>query len=69
MEKPAESASPAASTAELLARLRQEHAMLEADLETYNARLYLSAREQMERKRLQKLKLVKKDLIQRLERL
>lgn len=69
MEKPAESASTAASTAELLARLRQEHAMLEADLETYNARLYLSAREQMERKRLQKLKLVKKDLIQRLERL
>lgn len=69
MEKPAESTSPGASTSELLARLRQEHAMLEADLETYNARLYLSAREQMERKRLQKLKLVKKDLIQRLERL
>jgi len=43
--------------------------MLEADLEGFNQRLYLGAREQMERKRLQKLKLVKKDLIQRLERL
>ncbi len=43
--------------------------MLEADLEGFNQRLYLGAREQMERKRLQKMKLVKKDLIQRLERL
>jgi len=43
--------------------------MLEADLEGSNQRLYLGAREQMERKRLQKMKLVKKDLIQRLERL
>jgi hypothetical protein len=69
MDKPGQSSPQRESTEHLLVRLRQEHAMLEADLEAYNQRLYLGAREQMERKRLQKLKLVKKDLIQRLERL
>jgi hypothetical protein len=69
MDKPSQSSPQRESTEHLLVRLRQEHAMLEADLEAYNQRLYLGAREQMERKRLQKLKLVKKDLIQRLERL
>jgi hypothetical protein len=69
MDKPGHSSPQRESTEHLLVRLRQEHAMLEADLEAYNQRLYLGAREQMERKRLQKLKLVKKDLIQRLERL
>lgn len=69
MEKPSQSPGASESTQELLARLRQEHALLEADLEAYNQRLYLGAREQMERKRLQKLKLMKKDMIQRLERL
>lgn len=69
MEKPSQSSAASETTEQLLARLRQEHALLEADLEAYNQRLYLGAREQMERKRLQKLKLVKKDMIQRLERL
>ncbi len=69
MEKPSQSPGASETTQELLARLRQEHALLEADLEAYNQRLYLGAREQMERKRLQKLKLMKKDMIQRLERL
>ena len=69
MDKPGLSSPQRESTEHLLVRLRQEHAMLEADLEGSNQRLYLGAREQMERKRLQKMKLVKKDLIQRLERL
>ena len=69
MDKPGQSSPQRESTEQLLGKLRQEHAMLEADLEGFNQRLYLGAREQMERKRLQKLKLVKKDLIQRLERL
>lgn len=54
-------------SAELLARLREEHALLEARIESYNGRLYLSAREQMERKRLQKMKLFTKDRIRALE--
>jgi hypothetical protein len=35
---------------------------------TESRRVYLSAREQMERKRLQKVKLATKDLVLRLER-
>ena len=69
MDKPSQGSPQSETTEQLLSRLRQEHALLEADLEAYTQRLYLGAREQMERKRLQKLKLVKKDLIQRLERL
>lgn len=53
--------------AELLARLRGEHALLESRIEAYNNRLYLSAREQMERKRLQKMKLLTKDRIHQLQ--
>lgn len=49
------------NTAELVQRLRDEHAMLEEQLESYNRRVYLSAREQMERKRLKKIKLLTKD--------
>lgn len=69
MEKQSQRSAVGETTEELLARLRQEHALLEVDLEAYNQRIYLGAREQMERKRLQKLKLMKKDMIQRLERL
>ena len=69
MDKPGQSSPQRESTEQLLLKLRQEHAMLEAELEGFNQRLYLGAHEQMERKRLQKMKLVKKDLIQRLERL
>ena len=50
-------------TAELIQRLRDEHAMLEEQLEAYNRRVYLSAREQMERKRIKKIKLMTKDRI------
>ena len=69
MDKPGQSSPQRESTEQLLLKLRQEHAKLEAELEGFNQRLDLGAREQMERKRLQKMKLVKKDLIQRLERL
>jgi hypothetical protein len=53
-------------TAELIQQLREEHAMLEEQLEAYNRRVYLSAREQMERKRIKKIKLMTKDRIQTL---
>ena len=53
-------------TAELIQRLRDEHAMLEEQLESYNQRVYLSAREQMERKRLKKVKLLTKDRLRNL---
>lgn len=46
---------------EEVSRLRREHAELEARLGALNDRLYLSAEEEMERRRLQKLKLAKKD--------
>ncbi|MFT6399698.1 MAG: hypothetical protein ACJAYU_004467 [Bradymonadia bacterium] len=55
------------NTAELVQRLRDEHAMLEEQLESYSRRVYLSAREQMERKRLKKIKLVTKDRLHSLE--
>ena len=54
MDKPGQSSPQRESTEQLLLKLRQEHAMLEAELEGFNQRLYLGAREQMERKRLQK---------------
>jgi hypothetical protein len=55
------------SATELLEQLRAEHALLESRIESYNQRLYLSAREQLERKRLQKLKLLTKDRIRSFE--
>jgi hypothetical protein len=68
MEKPIPSQTEPESTESLLARLREEHALIETELESLNRRVYLSAREQMERKRLQKVKLATKDLVLRLER-
>ncbi|MCB9506085.1 MAG: DUF465 domain-containing protein [Myxococcales bacterium] len=59
--------APAHDAAALLDRLRHEHALLEAQIEAFNRRLYLGAREQMERKRLQKMKLLAKDRISALE--
>lgn len=54
--------------AALLARLQAEHALLDGQIEQLNRRLYLSSREQMERRRLQKLKLATKDRIALLQR-
>jgi hypothetical protein len=54
------------NTAELIQRLRDEHAMLEEQLEAYSRRVYLSAREQMERKRIKKVKLRTEDRLRTL---
>ena len=43
--------------------LVQEHRMLDGKLKEFDRKIYLSPDEEMERKRLQKLKLVKKDKI------
>ncbi|MFZ5587591.1 MAG: DUF465 domain-containing protein [Thermodesulfobacteriota bacterium] len=47
-----------------LDQLWREHLELEAALEAMNQRLYLTAEEQVERKRLQKLKLAGRDRIE-----
>ncbi|MBI3072948.1 MAG: YdcH family protein [Deltaproteobacteria bacterium] len=47
-------------------QLRAEHSDLERKLEELNAHIYLTPEEQIERKRIQKLKLLKKDQIQML---
>lgn len=44
-----------------LATLWEEHLVFERQLETMNSALYLSTTEQMERKRIQKLKLAGRD--------
>ena len=43
--------------------LVQEHRMLDGKLKEFDRKIYLSPDEEMERKRLQKLKLAKKDKI------
>ena len=48
---------------ETIQRLRQEHSELENQLSVLERRLYLTPDEQVERKRIQKLKLLKKDEI------
>lgn len=55
------------SASDVLDQLRMEHGLLERRLTEYNERVYLGVREQMERKRLQKLKLATRDRIVRLE--
>jgi hypothetical protein len=47
-------------------QLRAEHSDLERKLEELNSHIYLTPEEQIERKRIQKLKLLKKDQIQML---
>ena len=44
-------------------QLRAEHLDLERKLEELNSHIYLTPEEQIERKRIQKLKLLKKDQI------
>lgn len=46
-----------------LERLRREHGELKARLSELNSRLFLSPGEEVERKTIQKLKLIKKDRI------
>jgi uncharacterized protein YdcH (DUF465 family) len=43
--------------------LVQEHRLLDEKLKEFDRKIYLSPNEEMERKRLQKLKLAKKDKI------
>ena len=54
--------------AAVLTKLREEHRALEAKLEHFNKRVYLTAEEQVEKKDLQKLKLRTKDRIFAIER-
>ncbi len=50
----------------LIGQLRNEHERLEARLETLDSNAYLTPNEQLERKRVQKLKLRAKDQIQQM---
>lgn len=50
-----------------LEMLRTEHRMLDEQIRVLDERVYLSPREQMQRKRLQKMKLLAKDRIRALE--
>jgi len=47
-----------------LKSLVEEHEALERELERYNAKRYLTSSEEMEKKRIQKLKLAGKDRIE-----
>jgi len=49
-----------------LAQLWSEHLAMEKKLDDMNQRLYLSTEEQIERKRLQKLKLAGRDRIEQI---
>ena len=53
---------------EELTRLVREHRDLESRLEALDSEVYLTPDEQLERKRIQKLKLKKKDRIHQLKR-
>lgn len=55
-----------ARSVDQISQLRLEHEQLEARLEELDRNLYLTPEEQFERKRIQKLKLRKKDQIQAL---
>lgn len=48
-------------------RIKREHRELKARLSELNSRLHLSIDEEIERKKIQKLKLLKKDQLQMLE--
>jgi hypothetical protein len=52
---------------QVLQQLREDHGVYDAQIEEFNRRVYLSIREQAEKKRLQKLKLYTKDRIAWLE--
>ncbi len=52
---------------EIIERLKTEHAALEARLNEIESHISLTPAEQMERSRIKKLKLAKKDLINQLK--
>jgi hypothetical protein len=66
MRREGSEATRGEATAEKLARLRAEHSELEGRLQELDRYVYLTPDEQFERKRIQKLKLRKKDEIARL---
>lgn len=51
-----------------LKRYVEEHETFERELEKFNKRIYLTPQEEMERKRIQKLKLAGRDCIERILR-
>ncbi len=61
--------TPREDSAEALVRLKAEHQDLETRLLELDGNVYLTPDEQFERKRIQKLKLKKKDQIARLTNL
>ena len=61
--------SDEATPVETIARLRREHRELDQKLQEMDQRRFLTPTEDMERKRLQKLKLLKKDKIFYLEKM
>jgi uncharacterized protein YdcH (DUF465 family) len=63
MTKDRHESTPQEDSAEALVRLRAEHKDLETRLEELDGNVYLTPDEQFERKRIQKLKLKKKDQI------
>lgn len=63
MDNVSGSAPEAQQDRDLIAELRREHAALEEQLTALDNKLYLTPNEQVERKRVQKLKLAKKDQI------
>ena len=48
----------------MIENLKHEHAELDRQLVEFDSRAYLTPEEQLERKRIQKLKLLKKDQIE-----
>jgi len=68
MSKGRSDAAPQEDLADKLERLRGEHRELEDRLQALDSNVYLTPEEQFERKRIQKLKLQKKDQIAHLTR-
>lgn len=50
----------------ILKKYWEEHLMFEGQLEVYNSRIYLTPEEELEKKRIQKLKLVGRDRIEQI---
>lgn len=48
----------------ILRKYWEEHLLFEEQLETFNKRIYLTPKEELERKRIQKLKLAGRDKIE-----
>lgn len=50
----------------ILKKYWEEHLIFERQLEVYNSRIYLTPEEELEKKRIQKLKLVGRDRIEQI---